>query len=327
MSKSKVIFLGLLFSTALILLFNYYNHYDNPHSLFISELPKISILSIELPPCTVPLYKYQLVEMDDRSPIYTLATQDGDKPFDEGYFSQANLVDNLKLIEACSQDPSLIVVDIGSLLGDFGLYAAACGCQVYIFEIQPNSTDLIRASILANNFSTERVHVIQRAVTNIPSNSDMTFAIRDGRSNITKGTIRTSTVRLDDIDWPPSSSILLLKIDVSGFELNVLRSAKKLFRAKRIQHVILEYTAWWTDRAAQKDVIPYLQKTLGAKGLYALERLGRIIYGPLNTQAVRHFYDYHVNIRLQTDIYAKFIETNGSSTFNAEPYYLGVSRA
>ena len=32
------------------------------------------------------------------------------------------------------------------------------------------------------------------------------------------------------------SSILMLRVDVEGFELNVLCSAEKLFREKRIHH-------------------------------------------------------------------------------------------
>ena len=67
------------------------------------------------------------------------------------------------------------------MIGDFGLYAAACGCQVYIFEVQPDMVDLIQTSISLNNFSSSRVHVVNKAISDLPSNSQMTFSLtREG---------------------------------------------------------------------------------------------------------------------------------------------------
>ncbi|CAF0959224.1 unnamed protein product [Adineta ricciae] len=350
MTRSKLIFLGLIFLVVVVLYFNYRYNYTIPPLLFIPEHEqlKISLPSIESSPATASPGEYQIIGIYERAPVFRLATEDGEKPSGEGYLSQNAVVDHLNLVERCRKDPSLTVVDIGALLGncisyfnqinnfsvvfyfsigDFGLYAAACGCQVYMFEIQQKYINLIQASISANQFPSSRVHVIQRAVTNAPSNTDMTFSVRSGQSDISKGKFRVSTIRLDDIDWPKSSSIILLRIDVSGFELDVLRSAKQLFRAKRIHHLIFQYTAWWNDRAAQQEVIPYVQKTLGAQELYVLDRIGATIYGPLNKQAARHFYEYHAIRRLQTDLYARFIGSNGTSILDAEPYYLGVSFA
>ena len=213
------------------------------------------------------------------------------------------------------------------LTGDFGLYAAACGCQVFIFEVQPKMADLIRTSIALNNFSTSRVHIMQNAVSDLPSNSKLTFSLQGGATTATNGTLSASTIRLDDIKWPSGSSILLLKIDVEGFELNVLRSAEKLFREKRIHHLIFEYTAWWTDRAAQKDLIPFVEKSLGAKQLYALHRTNSDVYGPLTREVLDQFHDNHVQRHLQTDIYASFVESNDNPTLKAQAYALGSSFA
>jgi FkbM family methyltransferase len=78
----------------------------------------------------------------------------------------------------------------------------------------------------------------------LPSNSQRTFSSEGGTTTMSNGTLQVSTIRLDDIEWPSQSSILLLKVDVEDFELHVLRSAEKLFRQKRIHHLIFEYTAW-----------------------------------------------------------------------------------
>ena len=211
--------------------------------------------------------------------------------------------------------------------GDFGLYAAACGCQVLIFEVQPSMVDLIRTSIALNNFSTSRVHVLHRAVSDLPSNSQVAFSSRGDQITVSSDSRPVSTIRLDDIAWPSQSSILMLKIDVEGFELNVLRSAEKLFGEKRIDHLIFEYTAWWTDRAAQKDLIPFVEKTLGAKQLFALDRTGSSVYGPLDRQALDQFHDNHVQRHLQTDIYATLVESSGNGSLPVEIYNLGSSFA
>jgi FkbM family methyltransferase len=187
--------------------------------------------------------------------------------------------------------------------------------------------DLIRTSIAINNFSTSRVHVIQKAVSDLPSHSQLTFSLEGGLTTASKGTLNVSTIRLDDIEWPPQSSILMLKVDVEGFELNVLRSAEKLFREKRIHHLIFEYTAWWTNRAPQKDLIPFVEKTLGAKQLFALDRLKSIVYGPLTREALDQFHDDHVKRHLQTDIYTILVQSNENSTLIVQPYNIGLSFA
>ena len=198
---------------------------------------------------------------------------------------------------------------VSFLLGDFGLYAAACGCQVYMFEVQPNMVDLIETSIAVNNFSSSRVHVINRAVSDLPSNSQLTFSIAGGDTTARNGSLNATTIRLDDFSWPKQSKILLLKIDVEGFELNVLRSAEKLFLDKRIEHLIFEYTAYWTDRSAQKDLLPYVENHLHPKKFYALHRTGYHIYGPLDRVMLEQFHANHFQRHLQTDVYVTFVET------------------
>ncbi|CAF3967224.1 unnamed protein product [Rotaria sp. Silwood2] len=278
-------------------------------------------------PSTSQLSQYKVAEMNDRVPVFKMATVDGQKPYADGDRAQATVINSLQLVEKCAQDPSLIVVDVGAFLGEFGLYAAACNCQVFFFEVQPSMVDLIRTSISLNNFSTSRVRVIQNAVSDLPSHSQLTFSLSGGTTTISNGTLRASTIRLDDVEWPPQSSILMLKIDVEGFELNALRSAEKLFHEKRIHHLIFEYTAWWTDRAPQKDLIPFVEKTLGAKQLFALDRTGNSVYGPLTRDTLNQFHEDHVKRHLQTDIYATFIESNKKSTLKVQPYTLVSSFA
>jgi FkbM family methyltransferase len=187
--------------------------------------------------------------------------------------------------------------------------------------------DLIRTSIALNSFSPSRVHVVNRAVSDMPSNSQVTFSLHGGTTTASNGSLTVSTIRLDDVEWPPRSTILMLKIDVEGFELLVIRSAEKLFREKRIHHLIFEYTAWWTDRASQKDLIPFVKNTLSSKKLFVLHRVNEAVYGPLTREVLDQFHDNHARRHLQTDIYAMFVEWNENSTLKVQPYDLASSLA
>jgi FkbM family methyltransferase len=191
---------------------------------------------------------------------------------------------------------------------------------VYLFEVQHDMIDLIQTSIAVNDFSSSRVHLLHKAVSNLPSNSHLTFGIAGGSTTATNGSLNVSTIRLDDVQWSPNSTILLLKIDVEGFELDVLRSAEKLFREKRIHHVIFEYTAYWTNRAAQKDILPFVENNLGAETFYALHRTDRYVYGPLDREMLNHFHENHIKKHLQTDIYATFVDFDINYAIKAKPY-------
>ena len=187
--------------------------------------------------------------------------------------------------------------------------------------------DLIQTSIALNNFSTSHVRLINKAVHSLPSGSFVTFSQSGGETVISNGTSGISTIRLDDVEWPSQSSILMLKVDVEGLELEVLRSAEKLFREKRIHHLIFEYTTWWTDRASQRDLIPFVKGQLGAKKLFALDRTGSTVYGPLTRKVLDRFHNYHVKQHLQTDIYASFVEFSRPRSSQLKPYILGKSFA
>ncbi|CAF0759726.1 unnamed protein product [Adineta ricciae] len=264
--------------------------------------------------------------MDDRVPSYKLATESGDKPYADGDRAQAQALEELHLYETCQRDPSTIVVDVGAFLGDFGLYAAACGCTVYTFEIQPKMVALIRLSIKYNSFPPSRFHLYHNAVSDLPTGSAVTFTPGGGSTAIVNGSMSVETIRLDDVPWS-SSSIYMLKVDVEGLELNVLRSAKNLFVQRRIHHVIFEYSPWLSDRAPQKLLLPYVENELKAKFLYALHRKKKIIFGPLTQKELQRFYQRHLVSHLQTDIYAVFDENATNTSIRATPYRKGLQSA
>ncbi len=98
------------------------------------------------------------------------------------------------------------------------------------------------------------------------------------------------------------------------------RSAEKLFREKRSQHVIFEYTTYWTDRSTQKDLLPFIESIPGAKILYTLHRTDTDIDGSLNREILDGFYENHRKKYLQTDIHATFVHSDINTFIEAQLY-------
>ncbi|UJR32298.1 hypothetical protein I4U23_019762 [Adineta vaga] len=260
-----------------------------------------------------------VIDMNDRTPSYKLVLRADDRTYIDPDRAQAQLLENLKLYETCQHDPLTTVVHIGPFLGDFGLYAAACGCIVYIFEPQPTLIPLINSSIRHNEFSTYRVRLFNKVVNDLPSNTSVQYPPGDGSPSALDDPATVTTIQLDDIDWP-SQSIYLLKIDAEGFEMNVFHSAKNLFAQKRVRHLIFKYHPWLIDRGTQKELLPYVSKEFKAKFIYCLYRTENIIYGPLRPRDIQLFYDQHVNVDLPADVYAALDENAKRATIKSQRY-------
>jgi hypothetical protein len=67
----------------------------------------------------------------------------------------------------CREDPTLHVLDVGGLYGDFGLSAAASGCRTVIFEPQPSFAKQIARSVLLNGLEL-KAGVHNTAVSPLP---------------------------------------------------------------------------------------------------------------------------------------------------------------
>lgn len=193
-----------------------------------------------------------------------------------------------------------------------------------MFEIQGEMINLIRSSVGHNYFSTTRVFVHQNAVSDLPADSTVQFMAEGLSTHTNTGFETVRSVRLDDV-LATVPSIYLLKVDVEGTELNVLRSAKTLFAERRIQHLICKYTAWFTDRAAQESLMPLIRRDLRAKFIYTLDRNTNAIYGPLIAKDLNSFHEHHLNTRVQTDIYAVFDRRATRSSVKSQRYTPNMS--
>jgi hypothetical protein len=203
-------------------------------------------------------------------------------------------------------------------LGDFGLYAAVCGCTVYMFEMQPVLATLFRLSIRINGFSSSFVHLYNNTVSDLPSNTTVELMSSINETIISQVPIEVQSIRLDDISWP--SSIFLLKINLDDSELDVLRSAKKLFREKRIQQLILYYDTVANDKVKKTELIEHVRKVLKPEYIYIFHPTEKQVYGPLDNHHLIQLPSQKDKQRSLIGLYAVFDYKLNTTSIEAKPY-------
>jgi FkbM family methyltransferase len=195
------------------------------------------------------------------------------------------------------------------LIGQFGLYAAACGCQVYMFEVNPMKISLLEMSIKLNSFES-RVHLITKAVSELPENSKILISLNTSSQILSDGkhdrsnVISVETISLNQMNF--SSEIYLFRVDVEGYEIHVFRASEKLFHDRLIHHVLFQYTPLGTNRVIQNDLLAYIRDILGGRRFYALHPTRDTVYGPLYNEDINQFYTQHYAKNLQRDVYVLF---------------------
>lgn len=123
-----------------------------------------------------------------------------------------------------------LVLDIGANVGNHTLYlAAVAGCQVIAFEPNQDLVGALSAGIEMNGLS-ERVVVKCRAVgeTQARGRFERTIPENLGAQRIVPGDGDIEIVALDELRF--DHAVKLLKIDVEGMEMAVLRGAEQLLR-------------------------------------------------------------------------------------------------
>lgn len=251
----------------------------------------------------------KIVEINDRQPSFKLYIYDGYEINLDRNRAQAKLLDNIKLHDKCQQEPKTIIVDIGASLGQFGLYAAACGCQVYMFEVDPIKLSLLEMSIKLNSLES-RITLIPKAVTDLPLDNKIYMSSNTSSqvsSNDLKDQSNIYSVEPTNLNqYNFSSDIYFLRVDVEGYEIHVIRACEKLFRLSLIHHVLFQFKPTGTDRVIQNDLLSYMRDILGGKRFYALHPKEAIIYGPLYNEDIDNFYTQHQAQNVERDVYVLF---------------------
>lgn len=158
------------------------------------------------------------------------------------------------LIEFCHRKISdmgtkdILMVDIGAHVGSFALLAAFHpNLWVIAFEPLPDMFDILQSNIRLNGLA-DRVQAFPYAIFDKPGKAvlkvprkkvDLGGATLGSRPSIPGcWELEVECRRLDDWDW--GRPIDLMKIDVEGAELMVLRSGEKTIREQK-PALLLEY--------------------------------------------------------------------------------------
>ncbi|MBD2156181.1 FkbM family methyltransferase [Leptolyngbya sp. FACHB-16] len=144
--------------------------------------------------------------------------------------------------------PGQVFVDVGANFGLHTLHAAKqVGEQgfVFAFEPVPSNLKLLRRNIALNGIE-HQVLIVPSAVSN-QTEATLSFHVPDEEIPVTASlstaeqsrSIQVANVRLDDYWEMVNRPIHLIKIDVEGAELEVLRGAENLLQRWR-PHLLIE---------------------------------------------------------------------------------------
>jgi FkbM family methyltransferase len=138
-----------------------------------------------------------------------------------------------------------VVLDIGANIGNHSLFFSKFVFnKTFAFETNPSNIILLNETKKINNISDESLVIYHVAL----SDGHYKYINKDfrgnmGRSFIIEGEGDLITKKLDDFDLP---KVDLIKLDVEGHELNVLKGSNVLIN-KDFPHIVLECNDYTDD--------------------------------------------------------------------------------
>lgn len=141
------------------------------------------------------------------------------------------------------------VIDLGAHLGTFALAAAAAGCHVLAVEASPRNAELLYASAARNGFADLRV--IHAAASDEPGAVE--FSANGPWGHVATDvtglpSLPVPAVTMDELllemGWSP---VTLVKMDVEGSELRVIRSMRNLLEGPDGPPLLFESNGYTLD--------------------------------------------------------------------------------
>ena len=185
--------------------------------------------------------------------------------------------------------PGMVVVDVGANIGYFTLLAASLvgpSGQVLAVEPWPANFAVLDRCITRNSLAQVRAlefGLAGEAGVGRIGQADQTVFNNRTASMVGPGQMPVEVRTLDDCiaEWG-LERIDLLKMDVYGYELQILRGAQRSFRARVIRNLVIELDAFWLGKANSSAAA--VISSLGALGLRDLspsQRLPAFFLGPV----------------------------------------------
>jgi len=134
-----------------------------------------------------------------------------------------------------------VFVDIGANIGYYSLMAAQYDVdKIYAFEPIKKNMNLLKNSIEQNNIT--NIEVIEKCVGSSDSNVYMIESRNLGGCSVTDQVTDNycECIQFDNVSI--DKEILICKIDVEGFEKNVIDGAINIIKNKQVKYFIIELT-------------------------------------------------------------------------------------
>lgn len=167
----------------------------------------------------------------------------------EYIFKTKNSCDAMPMMMALNDmiKNSNISIDIGANIGITTIWMARNSKKVFAFEPEKTNLERLKENLSVNNIS--NVEIIPKCVTNKIGTDELKISEDYGHHTLSeyhisklKGIQKVETVTLDDFCKTRNINMIdLLKIDVEGYELEVLQGASDLLKSKRVKIIVFEY--------------------------------------------------------------------------------------
>ncbi len=135
-----------------------------------------------------------------------------------------------------------LFIDIGSNVGVYSILAASTGARVIAIEPVPESFEILKKNIFLNDFQ-NLIKPINIAVNN--KKEALYFSSDKGALNHVlkdkdkyNNSIKINSMDLDEI--LDGTNPKFIKIDVEGFETNIINGAEKVLKNKSLSGIIIE---------------------------------------------------------------------------------------
>ncbi|NHK97927.1 FkbM family methyltransferase [Rubrivivax benzoatilyticus] len=163
----------------------------------------------------------------------------------DGFFGDidSHIANNQGLItEICGLPSGSVFVDVGANIGGTTLLAAAAGARILAIEASPRNADLFELNMRANAVSAQLFRCAAGSAVGEVYFSEVAYGA--GNHVEPSGALVVPVRTIDSIVAEAGIDRLdLLKIDVEGYESEVLRGARETLRTFR-PTVVMEFNAY-----------------------------------------------------------------------------------
>jgi len=175
------------------------------------------------------------------------------------------------VVEAIEQIRGKIFIDVGAGLGYYSALLSKNFQTILAFEAHPQTLEMLRSTIRVGKIS--NVRISNHAVSDADGEAEFYLNSIRGQHSLEPRSIRAEplhvqTVKLDSVVNEP---VDLVKVDVEGAELKVLRGAEDSIRDHKVLRWIVEVHSSCIGRELEKLIRErgYVTKWLDSRHVFA----------------------------------------------------------